>query len=303
MTQIANNIELLFNAPWLVAQAVVNGLVIGALFALAAYGMALVWGVMKIINVAQGEFVILGGYVAFYLYQNDVHPLWGLPAAAVLLFILGWALYRVVIWRIIGRDLFTSILATFGISIMIQQLMNLGFGADVQVAESGFGSFALFDDALIVPHIRALSLAVCVVCAAAVVAFMMKSKIGRAIRATAQNDRAARVLGIDTDRVYAATFALNAAICGVAGALVAMTFTVHPYIGLPYTVRSFMIVIVAGVGNFPGVVAAAVGLGSAEELSDYIFGAEYRFAFVFSLLVVILVVRSKQLARKRLYLK
>ena len=127
---VIDNINLLISAPWLVGQAVINGLVIGALFALAAYGMALVWGVMKIINVAQGEFVILGGYTAYFLYTNDIHPLWGLPTAAVLLFILGWLLYRLVIWRIVERDLFTSILATFGISIMIQQLMNLFFGAD-----------------------------------------------------------------------------------------------------------------------------------------------------------------------------
>ena len=300
---VLDNIQLLINAPWLTAQALVNGLVIGALFALAAYGMALVWGVMKIINIAQGEFVILGGYVAFFLYQQNIHPLWGVPTAAVLLFLLGWLLYRLIIWRIINRDLFTSILATFGISIMIQQLMNLFFGADVQVAHANFGSFALFDGALILPRIRLVSLGVCVLLALAVVVFMKRSKIGHAIRATAQNARAAQIMGVDADRVYATTFALNAALCGAAGALVAMTFTIHPYIGLPYTVRSFMIVIVAGLGNFPGVLAAAGGLGVAEELSDYIFGTEFRLAFVFSLLVLILVFRNWQLIKKRMYLK
>lgn len=300
---VIDNINLLISAPWLIGQAVINGLVIGALFALAAYGMALVWGVMKIINVAQGEFVILGGYTAYFLYANDIHPLWGLPTAAVLLFILGWLLYRLVIRRIVERDLFTSILATFGISIMIQQLMNLFFGADVQVADAGFGTLFLLDSTLTVPYIRLVTFAVCAAAATALILFMKKSKIGRAIRATAQNARAARVLGIDIDRVYAATFALNAAICGVAGALAAMTFTIHPYIGLPYTVRSFMIVIVAGLGNLPGVILAAVGLGTAEELSDYVLGAEYRLAFVFSLLVVILVFRNRQLAKKRMYLK
>ena len=280
-----------------------NGVVIGALFALAAYGMALVWGVMKIINVAQGQFVILGGYVAFYLYQGGIHPLWGLPAAAILLFMLGWALYKTVIWRIVERDLFTSILATFGISIMIEQLMNLAFGADVQVADAGFGSMELFDGALIVPHIRAVALGLAALTAAAVTVFIRHGKMGRAIRATAQNPRAAKVLGVDTDRVYAMTFGLNAALCGAAGALVALTFTIHPYIGLPHTVRSFMIVVVAGVGNLPGVITAALGLGISEELSDYILGAEYRMAFVFSLLVLILVWRNQRLSRRRLHLE
>lgn len=298
-----DNVQLLFAAPQLVAQAALNGVVIGALFALAAYGMALVWGVMRVINIAQGEFVILGGYIALTLYQNGVHPLWGIPVAAALLFALGWGLYRAVVWRIVDRDLFTSILATFGISIMIQQLMNLFFGADVQVADAGFDSLLLLDGTVVLPTIRLVSLVACGLVAAAVIVLMKRSRMGRAIRATAQNARAARILGVNTDRVFASTFALNAALCGVAGALAAMTFTIHPYIGLPYTVRSFMIVIVAGLGNLPGVIAAAMGLGTAEELSDFILGAEYRLAFVFSLLVVILVWRNRALARKRMYLK
>ena len=300
---IIDNINLLVSAPWLIGQSIVNGLVIGALFALAAYGMALVWGVMRIINIAQGEFVILSGYVTFTLYKNGIHPMWGLAVASVLLFVLGWVLYRLIIWRIVERDLFTSILATFGISIMIQQLMNLFFGADVQITDAGFGSLDLFDATLIVPHIRLVALVVCVIVGVALTVFMKKSKIGRAIRASSQNPRAARVVGINTDRVYAVTFALNAAICGIAGALVAMTFTIHPYSGLPYTVRSFMIVVVAGLGNLGGIILAAVGLGTAEEMSDYVLGAEFRLAFVFSLLVLILVYRNWRLTKKRMYLK
>ncbi|MGU9952186.1 MAG: branched-chain amino acid ABC transporter permease [Gammaproteobacteria bacterium WSBS_2016_MAG_OTU1] len=213
--------------------------------------------------------------------------------AAIILFGLGWVLYKTIIYRIVDRELFTSILATFGISIMIQQLMNLYFGADVQVADSGFGSVGFFDNVLIVPYIRIAALVAAVIVATCVIIFMKKSKIGRAIRATSQNARAAKILGVNTDRVYATTFAINAALCGVAGALVAMTFTIHPYIGLQHTVRSFMIVIVAGVGNLPGVIASAFGLGIAE----------FRLASVFSLLVAILVFRNWQLTRKRLYLK
>ena len=107
------------------------------------------------------------------------------------------------------------------------------------------------------------------------------------------------MLGIDTDKVYAATFALNAAICGAAGALVAMAYTIHPYIGLPYTVRSFMVVILAGLGNIPGVILAGLGLGVSENFAGFILGAEYQIAFVFSLLVVVLVLRSWWLARRR----
>ena len=123
------------------------------------------------------------------------------------------------------------------------------------------------------------------------------------MRATAQNARAARIMGINTDRVYATTFALNAAICGVAGSLVVMTWLIHPYLGLAYTLRSFMIVIVAGLGNLAGVVFAGTGLGIVENFAGFLLGTEYQAAFVFSLLVVILLVRNFRLTKKRRYLK
>ena len=133
--------------------------------------------------------------------------------------------------------------------------------------------------------------------------FLKNSRLGQAIRATAQNARAARIMGIDTDRVYATTYALNAALCGAAGALVVMTWVIQPFQGLAYTVRSFMIVVVAGLGNLPGVILAGLGLGAAENMAGFILGAEFQIAFVFGLLVVVLLLRSHRLRRQRKYLK
>lgn len=297
------NLKLLFDVPVLSLQVLVDGILVGAIFALAAYGMALVWGVMNVINIAQGEFVMLGGYVAYYLGREGIHPLYGIPVAALLLFVLGWIIYRIVIFRIVDRDLFTSILATFGVSILLQQLMNQVFGADVRTANSGFGTDVLLGGMLTVPNIKLLAFVLSFVVGGCLVVFLRRSRLGQAIRATAQNARAARILGINTDRVYATTYALNAAICGAAGALVAMTWVVHPFEGLPYTVRSFMIVIVAGLGNLGGVVAAALGLGVAESFAGFVLGAEFQVAFVFSLLVLVLVARNLQLRRQRKYLK
>src|SRR5262249_33532877 len=129
------------------------------------------------------------------------------------------------------------------------------------------------------------------------------SRLGQAIRATAQNSSAARILGIDTNRVYAMTFALNAAICGAAGSLVVMTWIIHPYLGLTYTIRSFMIAVVAGLGNVGGVIASALGLGVAENFAGFLLGAEYQNAFIFALLVAILLFRSFLLAQQRKYLR
>src|SRR5947209_189078 len=293
------NLRLLFAAPPLSLQLLLDGVLIGAIFALAAYGMALVWGVMGLINVAQGELVMLGGYIAFYLYRAGIHPLFAVPVAAALLFAAGWLLYGAVIFRVVDKDLFISILATFGLSILLQQLANTLFGADVRTAESGFGTLFLFGGAVTVSRIKLISFAAALLTGAFLVLFLKRSRMGQAIRATAQNPRAARVMGVDTGRVFAWTFALNAAICGACGALVAMTWIVHPYLGLPYTVRSFMIVIVAGMGNLSGVLAAAMALGVAENFAGFVFGAEYQAAFVFTLLVAILVARRFWLARQR----
>ena len=297
------NLRLLFDAPILSLQLLLDGVLIGAIFALAAYGMALVWGVVGLINVSQGELVMLGGYAAWFLSRSGIHPLFAVPLAAALLFAVGWLLYRAVIFRVVDKDLFTSILATFGLSILIQQLANTLFGADVRTAESGFGTLFLFGGAVTVSRIKLISFAAALLTGAFLMLFLKRSRMGQAIRATAQNARAARVMGVDTDRVYAWTFALNAAICGASGALVAMTWVVHPYLGLPYTVRSFMIVILAGLGNVAGVLFAALGLGVAENFAGFILGAEYQAAFVFTLLVAILVWRRFWLARERRHLQ
>lgn len=298
-----DSLNILIEAPIFNIQLILEGLLIGAIFALAAYGMALVWGVMKIINVCQGEFVMLGGFVAVYFHESGIHPLYAVPGAAALLFCVGFLLYRVVIFRVVDRDLFISILATFGLSILLQQLMNQLFGSDVRTADAGMETRFLFGGQITIAEIKIISFVLAFVVAGILVWFLKSSRLGQAIRATAQDARAARVLGVDTDRVYAYTYALNATICGAAGALVGMAYTIHPYIGLPYTVRSFMIVVIAGLGNLPGVIVAGVGLGAAELYAGFLLGAQFQLAFVFGLLVVVLVWRNQRLARKREYLK
>ena len=294
---------LIFQAPILLVQASLDGILLGILFALIAYGMALQWGVMNIINIAQGDLVILGGYIAYSMYLAGIHPGWGVIVSPIIMYFVGWYLYKLVINKVVDRDLFISILATFGIAIVMQQLMNFIFGADVVVAQSEYGTTELFDNSVTLPNSKIFAAVISILYAIALVIYMKKSKLGRAIRATAQNSRAAKILGVDTEKVYAATFGLNAALCGVAGALISITLTLHPYVGLPYTVRSFMIVIIAGLGNLPAVAISGMGLGVFEEFADYILGTEFRIGAVFMLLVFILVYRRFKLSKKREYLK
>lgn len=287
-----DNIALLTIAPVFNVQLILDGLFIGSIFALAAYGLALVWGVMSVKNLAQGDFVIMGGYVAFTLAKWGIHPILGLPVAFVLMFALGWALYVLVIRRVIDRDLFTSLLATFGIAIVVQQGLNLIYGPEVKTAESGFEIRSILGNQVTVADIKLISFLLAAALAGVLVVFMKRSRMGQAIRATAQDPRAAKIMGIDTDRVYAFTFSLNAAICGAAGVLISMIWVIQPFYGITHSIRSFVIVTAAGFGNLPGVIVAGLGLGVAENYGGFVMGAEFQQAIVVGLLVLVLVWRQ-----------
>ncbi len=294
-----DNITLLALAPFLNLQLLLDGLFIGAIFALAAYGLALVWGVMNVKNLAQGEFVIMGGYIAWWLGTKGIHPLFGLPVALVSMFGFGWLIYRVIIARVVGRDLFTSLLATFGLAIVIQQVLNRMFGPETQSASSGFEILTLFGGNVTIAQVKLLSFVLAGLLALAVVLFMKRSRMGQAIRATSQDARAARVMGINTDRVYAFTYALNAAICGGAGALISMIWVIQPYYGVAHSIRAFVIVTAAGFGNLPGVIMAGLGMGVIEQFGGFILGAEFQQAIVVGVLILVLVWRQAQSRRIR----
>lgn len=296
-----DNLSLLGLAPLLNLQLLIDGLLIGSIFALAAYGLALVWGVMNIKNLAQGDFVIMGGYIAFTLSESpfNLHPILSIPLVFVIMFIFGWVLYQTIIRRVIERDLFTSLLATFGLAIVIQQLLNLAYGPDVQAIRSDMAIREFFEGEVTIADIKFVSFILAMIMGLMITIFMKKSRMGRAIRATSQNARAARIMGINTDRVYAFTFSLNAAICGIAGVLISMIWVIQPFFGMTHSIRAFVIVTSAGFGNLIGVILSALGLGAVEQFSGFILGAEFQQATVVGLLVGVLIIRQIIQGRQR----
>ena len=156
------------------------------------------------------------------------------------------------------------------------------FGGEITIADTKLVSFLL---ALVV--------------ALLITFFLKKSRMGRAIRATSQNARAARIMGVDTDRVYAFTFSFNAAICGVAGVLISIIWVIQPFFGITHSIRSFVIVTSAGFGNLIGVILSALGLGAVEQFSGFVFGAEFQQATVVGLLVLVLIIRQILQSRQR----
>ena len=295
-----DNLQLLFVwAPIINLQVILDGIFVGAVFALSAYGLALVWGVMNIKNLAQGDFVIMGGYLALSLYYLGIPLPLILIIVSALMFVFGWGIYILIIRRIINQDMFVSLLATFGLSLLLQQVINLFYGPEVQTIDMKMGAYDAFDYMVSIPYSKVLSLILAAIITICVVIFMKTSRMGQAIRATAQDPRAARVLGIDTDRVYAFTFAFNAALCGAAGVLVSIIWVIQPFYGITYSVRSFAIVTAAGLGNLPGVISAAFGIGLFEKYTGMILGTAYEVAAPVAILLIVLIIRQVSMKRNR----
>jgi len=168
-----------------------------------------------------------------------------------------------------------------------------------QSVQLDYDTLYFFDDFVDVPIAKLIGVLMAMSLAAAVIIFMKRSRMGQAIRATAQDARAARVLGIDTEKVYAFTFSLNSAICGAAGAIIVMVWVIQPFYGIAYSVRAFVIVTAAGLGNLPGVIAAGLGIGALEQYGSDLFGIGYQQAIAVMLLLLVLVIRLIQQRRNR----
>ena len=295
-----DNLQLLFVwAPIINVQIILEGIFLGAVFALSAYGLALVWGVMNIKNLAQGDFVIMGGYISLTLSNYNLSIFIILPLVMIIMFFYGLIVYRLMIKRVIDQDMFTSLLATFGLSLLMQQVMNLIWGPEVQIIDLDLPVYDAFDGFVTIPSIKIISLILAAVISVAIIIFMKKSRTGQAIRATAQDPRAARVLGIDTDRIYAFTFSLNSAICGAAGVFVSVIWVLQPFYGITYSVRSFAIVTAAGLGNLPAVITAGFGIGLFEKYVGAIIGTAYEVAAPVCMLLIVLVFRQISMRKNR----
>ena len=294
-----SNFQILVVAPQFGVGLLIEGLLIGSIFALVAYGLALVWGVMNVKNLAQGPMVITGGYVCWYLSTLGVHPLIGIFGSIAVLWALSWVIFRLFVSKVLAHDMFVSLLATFGVAYALEQTLALIFTQNTRTIDLGWTSFQLFDGMVNVASQKVLSFGVACLLALVLVLFMKRSRMGQAIRATAQNPRAARVMGINTDNVYTFTFCLNGAICGAAGALIAMTWVIQPFYGIAYSIRAFVIVTAAGLGNLGGVIAAGLGMGAVEQFGGFLFGAQFQQAIIVGLLLAVLMVRLLQQSRKR----
>jgi branched-chain amino acid transport system permease protein len=279
-------------------QLVILGLLTGGIYVAVGIGFGLVWGVLNIVNLAHGALVIVGGYITWQLVTTlHLDPFLTLPIDAVALFVLGYLLQRGIINRIIRAPLLFTFLLTFGVNLVIINILLLIFGSDFRsVTPAYFGKGFEFGR-VVIPYVALISLFVAILAAAALAFVLNRTRIGLAINAIAADRDAAQLVGIDLRHAYAVTFGLGAACAGVAGGLIAMIQAITPTAGEPYTLQAFVVVILGGLGRVSATVVGGLAFGLVEAFAQSIPGSGSVFAnaIAFGLMVLVLVTRPQGL--------
>jgi branched-chain amino acid transport system permease protein len=283
-------------------QATIYGLLQGGLLALVAVGFSLVWGVMNIVNLAHGSFVILGAYVAWELNSSlGLDPFLGMFVSAAALFVLGYALQRFLVNLVVNAPIFVTLLLTFGLDLLLVQGMNIAFSADYRSISTSYASNSLGIGDIRVPYGRLLAFALAIMVTLALVALVGRTRTGLSITATGMDRGAARLMGIRARHVYALTFAIAAALAGMAGAMVATVGTFQPSDASSYTLLAFVIAVLGGLGNMYGAMAGGLVIGLVEAWSGQYLPGTWVNAIAFLALVLVLVFRPSGLVGKAYY--
>jgi branched-chain amino acid transport system permease protein len=280
----------------LFGQILANGILLGGLYGLMALGMGLVWGVLNIVNLAHGAFIMMGGYAVYFLFTlAGIDPFLALPIAMVGMFLFGYFLQMFVLNLIVRSALLNTLLITFGFDVVFVYLAQFLFTADFRTINPTYSGSNVDLHGVTIPYSQAGAFLVAILLAGALYLFLDQTRTGRAIRATAQNLTAARLYGVNPRRIYALTFGVGAALAGAAGGLFGVISQITPYIGITLTAKSFVIAILGGLDKPLGVIVGGLVLGIAEAMTDLYLGSTYKDIISFGLLVIILVARPAQL--------
>ena len=279
----------------------IHGLTLGSLYALVAAGLALMFGVVRLVNFAHGEFYMLGGYAFWYAYRELglPYPVAGLAATGAMS-AFGWLYERTVIRTILARTWHVQLIATLATSITLTNLAIAVFGTQPKEVPTRLSALILEVGGVRMAAQRLLVLVAALVIFAALEWFVTRSKTGRAMRAMSQNREACAVVGVDVDRVAVVTFAVSAALAGGAAVLVSPLFNIFPDVGALLTLKAFAAVIVGGFGYVKGAIAASFLIGIAESLAAGYVSYAYKDAIAFVVMVLVLLVRPQGLFGRRI---
>ena len=285
-------------------QTMVFGVFVGGIYGIAAMGLALVFGVLKMLNIAHGELLMLGGYVSFWAYVT-----WGIdPFVSILLtipalFLVGLLLDRLVyrhIVRLEGEEkIKNSLLVSFGLTLVIQNMAQWGFTADERAIPTAYTGAGLNLAGVTLPYTRLGSFGIALIVTLLLHFFLRRTYWGKAILATTEDWEAAELVGINIHRVYMMTFALGASLAAIAGTSVIITYGISPSIGIIWTLKALVVVVLAGTGSILGTFPAGILLGVVEEVSGAFIGPTYREVIGLVIFVLVLILRPQGLFTRK----
>jgi branched-chain amino acid transport system permease protein len=289
---------ILVITPEMVGQVIISGLLAGSLYALVALGLGLIFGVMRVLNVAHGPILMLGAYTTFWLFHwLGLNPYLSLLVSMPALFLAGMLLERTLVGRVVNAPELSSLLLTFGVSIAIVNMAQLAFTSDLRSVEFITSSFLLGPFAFSKSRVIAAGFAIVVTAAAFL--FLGRTRLGKAIRAVSQSREVAQVCGVDVERIYMIAFGIACALAAAGGSLVAVMVAIQPEMGLAYTFKAFLVIVLGGAGSYPGALLGGLLLGLVEQLSSLFLTTQVNEAVAYVLLILILLVRPTGLLKGR----
>jgi len=280
-------------------QTLLSGLLIGLIYALVAVGLTLIFGIMDIVNFAHGEFLMLGMYSSFWAYTLwHVDPLFSMPFTAALLFVAGVLVFRLVIRRILNAPMLAQIFATFGLMLLLRGLAQFFWTPNFRTVDAPLAAGNLALGALQFGRPQVVAAIGAVLTTAVVWWLLNHTKLGAALEATAADKEAARLMGINPDRMFALAWGIGAACAGLAGALLSTFFPIFPDVGANFILIAFVVVVLGGFGSVAGAFWAGIIVGEVEVLAGFLIAPAYKMATVLVLFLVVLLLRPQGLLGK-----
>jgi len=286
--------------PASVAQSLVFGILVGALYGLAAVGLSLVFGVTKFLNVAHGELLMFGGYASFWLFTLlDVDPFASIPLSITFLLLIGLILYKVLFSRMVKLPdedkIRNTLLIGFGLGLILQNVALRLWTADDRGITTSYAGKVFTILGVRFPIVRVASLVIAFVFLLALQLFLRRTYTGKAIRATVEDWEAATLMGINVHRVYLLSFVMGAALAGVAGTLVAVGYSVEPSMGMHWTLKGLIVMVLGGVGSITGTLVGGLILGVTESATSIFISSNYREVVGLVLFILVLIFRPQGL--------
>lgn len=278
-------------------EILIRGLMLGSVYALVGMGLTLVWGVVGIVNIAHGEFVMLGAYLAFWSFSLlHLNPLFSVALAIPVFFLVGTVIHKRITERLTRAPELSALILTFGMSILIWNLAQFFWTNTYRSVSYLTGSFPFLG--LVFAKSKTVSFFLAVGITAALFAFLKYSRMGKGIRATSQNPEVALVCGINTMRMRAITFGMGIALAGAAGAIVSLQWVIFPQMGASYVSKAFAIVVLGGLGNIQGALAGGLIIGVLESLVTQYWSAKMAQIIPSVTILLILLLRPTGLFKR-----